>query len=62
MYKVIDNPTALLFRYLSISIVFMFIGFLVGEMFIPPQIVYYANIMIGILGLFFIVLALFLER
>ena len=62
MYKVINNPTALLFRYLSISIVFMFIGFLVGEMFIPPQIVYYANIIIGILGLFFIVLALFSRK
>ena len=33
-YMTVENPMEAVFKYLSISIVFMFIGFLFGKMFI----------------------------
>ncbi|WP_042276744.1 Bax inhibitor-1/YccA family protein [[Clostridium] dakarense] len=54
MSKKIVNPMAEIFRCLAISVLFMFIGFLVGPRILPPTVVYYANkivmfIMIGLL-------------
>ena len=48
-YMTVENPMEAVFKYLSISIVFMFIGFLFGKMFIPASLVYVANIFIGVL-------------
>lgn len=50
----IENPMSLIFRHLAISVLFMFIGFTFGQMFIPASFVRYANtilifIMIGLL-------------
>lgn len=43
MYKSIDNPISEVFKYLAISILFMFIGFMFGQIFIPVSFVHYAN-------------------
>lgn len=43
MNKSIDNPMSEIFKYLAISILFMFIGFIFGQMFIPVSFAYYAN-------------------
>ncbi len=53
-YENIENPMSVIFRYLAISILFMFIGFMFGQIFIPVGFVYYANtilifLMIGLL-------------
>ncbi|MDK2584702.1 Bax inhibitor-1 family protein [Romboutsia sedimentorum] len=54
MSKTMDNPMASVFKYLALSILFMFIGFAFGQVFIPESIVYYANfilifVLIGLL-------------
>lgn len=54
MNRSIENPMSAIFKCLAISILFMFIGFMFGQMFIPVSFVYYANIiftflMIGLL-------------
>lgn len=54
MNRSIENPMSEIFKCLAISILFMFIGFMFGQMFIPVSFVYYANIiftflMIGLL-------------
>lgn len=43
MYKSIENPMSEIFKYLAISILFMFIGFIFGQMFVPISFAYYAN-------------------
>ena len=35
-YMTIENPMESVFKYLAISIVFMFVGFLFGKLFIVP--------------------------
>ena len=54
MSRSIENPMSLIFKYLAVSILFMFIGFMFGQIFIPVSFVYYANmifmfLMIGLL-------------
>ena len=54
MNKKVINPIADIFKYLAISILFMFIGFGFGQVFVPESVVYMANIlmiffMIGLL-------------
>lgn len=54
MSKKVVNPMAEIFRCLAVSVLFMFIGFLVGPRILPPTVVYYANrivlfFMIGLL-------------
>lgn len=56
MNKTLQNPMSAVFRYLSISIVFMFVGFLFGKLFVPESIVYMANMLVTIL---FVVLMIF---
>ncbi|WP_455544314.1 Bax inhibitor-1/YccA family protein [Intestinibacter sp.] len=48
-YITVENPMSAVFRYLSISIMFMFVGFLFGKLFVPASMVYVANIFIGVL-------------
>lgn len=58
MDKSIDNPMSEIFKYLAISILFMFIGFILGQMFIPESFVFFANAisMFLIIGLLIIAL------
>ena len=48
-YMTVENPMEAVFKYLSISIVFMFVGFLFGKIFVPASLVYAANIIVGVL-------------
>ena len=48
-YLTVENPMAATFRYLAISIMFMFVGFLFGKLFIPASLVYIANIFVVVL-------------
>lgn len=48
-YMTIENPMEAVFKYLSISIVFMFVGFLFGKLFVPASLVYAANIFVVVL-------------
>ena len=48
-YMTVENPMEAVFKYLSISIVFMFVGFLFGKLFVPASLVYAANIFVGVL-------------
>lgn len=48
-YLTVENPMAATFRYLAISIMFMFVGFLFGKLFIPASLVYIANIFLVVL-------------
>ena len=41
---------SLIFKYLAVSILFMFIGFMFGQIFIPVSFVYYANMIFMFLG------------
>lgn len=43
MSRSIENPMSLIFKYLAVSILFMFIGFMFGQIFIPVSFVYYAR-------------------
>lgn len=54
----IFNPIAELFKCLAISVALMFIGFALGQMFIPVEIVLIANIILPIMLIVLIVLAL----
>ena len=38
-YMTVENPMEAVFKYLSISIVFMFVGFLFGKLFVPASLV-----------------------
>lgn len=58
MSDLTNNPMGLIFKHLAISILFMFIGFLVGQLFIPPSMVFYANIVFAILMIAFLIMAL----
>lgn len=51
-----------IFKYLAFSLVFMVFGFFVGQSFIPPEYVYYANRIIAILGVLFVILAIFSRK
>lgn len=48
-YFTVQNPISDVFRYLSISIVFMFVGFLFGKLFVPEALVYAANMFVVVL-------------
>lgn len=50
-YITVENPISAVFRYLAISIMFMFVGFLFGKMFVPEGFVYAANIFVVFLVL-----------
>ncbi len=54
MNRSIENPMSAIFKCLAISVLFMFIGFMFGQIFIPVSFAYYANmiftfLMIGLL-------------
>lgn len=51
-----------IFKYLAISLVFMIFGFFVGQRFIPQEYIYYANRIIAILGVIFVLLAIFSRK
>lgn len=57
-YFTIQNPIADVFRYLAISIMFMFVGFLFGKLFVPESLVYAANIFVGALVIGLLVFSL----
>ncbi|MBO3443460.1 Bax inhibitor-1 family protein [Clostridium sp. CCUG 7971] len=62
MSKKIVNPMAEIFRCLAISVLFMFIGFLVGPRILPPTAVYYANKIVMFLMIGLLILALFSRK
>ncbi|MGX4598531.1 Bax inhibitor-1/YccA family protein [Faecalimicrobium sp. JNUCC 81] len=62
MNKKIVNPMAEIFRCLAISVLFMFIGFLVGPRILPPTAVYYANKIVMFLMIGLLILALFSRK
>ncbi|MGL5695286.1 MAG: Bax inhibitor-1 family protein [Peptostreptococcaceae bacterium] len=62
MKKVSKNPMADVFKYLAISIVFMFLGVLFGKTFIPKEFIYYANMILIFLFLGIMILALFSRK
>lgn len=53
------NPIAELFRSLAISVALMFIGFAIGQRFIPVEVVLMANILLVVMLITLIGLALF---
>ena len=61
MLKSMYNPMSQIFKYLSISIVFMFIGYLFG-LFLPDSLIYMANTFIGILMIGLLIMALFVRK
>ncbi|HBI93049.1 MAG TPA: hypothetical protein DDY58_11855, partial [Terrisporobacter glycolicus] len=62
MLKSVYNPMSQVFKYLSISIVFMFIGYLFGLMFLPESFIYMANAIIAVLMVALILMALFSRK
>lgn len=62
MSKNIDNPMSAIFKYLAISILFMFIGFLVGPMIIPESMVYMANKIVTFLMIGLLIMAIFSRK
>lgn len=58
MSKSVVNPMADIFKYLAISILFMFVGYLVGVMFVPPSFVYMANMIVSFLMIGLLILAI----
>ncbi|MEG1411700.1 MAG: Bax inhibitor-1 family protein [Romboutsia sp.] len=62
MFKSMYNPMGQVFKYLSISIVFMFIGYIFGLMFLPPSFIYFANMIIGVLMVGLLIMALFSRK
>lgn len=55
------NPIAELFRNLAISVALMFIGFALGQRFIPVEVVLMANILLVVMLITLIGLALFMR-
>lgn len=62
MNDIAKNPLSYIFRYLSISMVFMFIGFFIGQQFIPEGFVLYANILVYVFIFVFILLAFLTKK
>lgn len=58
-YETLENPMAKLFKCLSISILFMFIGYMFGLMFVPVTFVYMANKLITFLIIGLIIMSIF---
>ena len=58
MDRSIKNPMSEIFKYLAISILFMFIGFMFGQMFIPVSFAYYANMIFTFLMIVFLMISL----
>ncbi|WP_199533607.1 Bax inhibitor-1/YccA family protein [Romboutsia maritimum] len=54
----VSNPISEIFKYLAISILFMFIGFAIGMKFVPEYIAGLANIIVIILVIVMLVLSL----
>lgn len=61
MLKSMYNPMSQVFKYLSISIVFMFIGYLFGFL-LPDSFIYMANMFIGILMIGLLIMAIFSRK
>lgn len=62
MSRNIDNPMSAIFKYLAISILFMFIGFLVGPMIISESMVYMANKIVAFLMIGLLIMAVFSRK
>ena len=61
MQKEMYNPMGQIFKYLAISILFMFLGHLIG-LFLPLTLIYYANMMFGVLMVVLLLMALFSRK
>lgn len=62
MYKSIENPMSEIFKYLAISILFMFIGFIFGQMFVPISFAYYANKIFILLIIGLLIMSIFSRK
>ncbi|MGL5755274.1 MAG: Bax inhibitor-1/YccA family protein [Paraclostridium sp.] len=58
MNKVIVNPMAEVFKYLAISILFCFIGYGFGKMFVPESLVMVANVIVIVVIVCLLILCL----
>lgn len=52
------NPISQIFKHLTISIIFMFIGVIIGKLFIPPSFIAIANTLIIVLGIVLIIMSI----
>ncbi|WP_195237762.1 Bax inhibitor-1/YccA family protein [Romboutsia sp. 1001285H_161024_C4] len=62
MHKEITNPMADIFKYLAISILFMFIGFAFGQAFIPISVVQVANLILPFLIIGLLIMAILSKK
>lgn len=62
MSNSIKNPFAELFKYTSLSLVFSLIGFIFGQMFIPPSIARLGSIFLGLFFLITFIASFFLKK
>lgn len=61
MIKSIYNPMGQVFKYLSISILFMFVGYLFG-FFLPDSFIYMANMILVVLMIVLLSMAIFSKK
>lgn len=62
MNNSIKNPFAELFKYTSISLIFSLIGFIFGQMFIPPSLARLGNMFLGLFFLITFIASFFLKK
>ena len=62
MFKEMHNPMSQVFKYLSISILFMFIGYIFGLLFIPESFIYMANMIMIVLIIGLIIMAILSKK
>ena len=61
MIKSMYNPMGQVFKYLSISILFMFVGYLFG-FFLPDSFIYMANMILVVLMIVLLSMAIFSKK
>ena len=62
MFKEMHNPMSQVFKYLSISILFMFIGYIIGLLFIPESFIYMANMIMIVLIIGLVIMAILSKK
>ena len=62
MFKEMHNPMSQVFKYLSISILFMFIGYIFGLLFIPESFIYMANMIMIVLIIGLVIMAILSKK
>lgn len=60
--KSINNVMSEIFKYLAISIAFMFVGYFVGFNFLPQSVLYLANAILGLLIILLIIMSVLCKK